>query len=305
MKTIVTGSNGLLGSALKKELGEGHLFLTRKDVELTDYSGVNEFFKDKTKDNGYNTLIHSAALVGGVVANMNATKSFFDKNVDIDHNVLRNCYKNDYDNVVTILSTCIFPDKATYPLTIDQLDNGRPHDSNYGYAYAKRLLAYQTKMYREVTNKNWISIVPTNLFGMGDNFNLEKSHIIPALIRKAHEANINNTDFIIWGDGSPLRQFVFSEDMAKIILWAIDNWKSGVPMIAVDEKEYSIKEIAHIIAERFNISNDRIKFDTSKPNGQHRKPAKSDLVDFKFTPIEDGINKTVDWYLNNQETIRR
>ena len=304
MKAIVTGSNGLLGSAVKKNLGDGHFYHTRETAELTSAPEVDGMF-EAIEGGNYDTLIHCAAKVGGVQGNMSNVMSFFEDNMHIDKNILFNAYKYKIQNVVTILSTCIFPDKATYPLTIDQLDNGRPHESNYGYAYAKRMLAYDTKMFREATRMNWLSIVPTNLYGPHDNFNLEKSHIIPALIRKAYEADKNGTDFVIWGDGSPMRQFVFVEDMAKIILWAIDNWKSGVPLIAVNETEYSVKELATIIAKRFNIPEDRIKYDSSKPNGQLRKPAKSDIPDFKFTPLEEGLNKTIDWFLENYNYIRQ
>lgn len=306
MKAIVTGSNGLLGSAVKGKLGEeGHFYHTREVAELTSAPEVEGMFSAIMDADSYDTLIHCAAKVGGVQGNMSNVMSFFEDNMHIDKNILFNAYKYNIKNVVTILSTCIFPDKATYPLTIDQLDAGRPHESNYGYAYAKRMLAYDTKMFREATRLNWLSIVPTNLYGPHDNFNLEKSHIIPALIRKAYEAKLNNTDFVVWGDGSPMRQFVFVEDMADIILWAIENWKSGVPLIAVNETEYSVKELATIIAKKFEIPTERVKYDASKPNGQLRKPAKSDIPDFKFTPLEEGLNKTIDWFLENYNYIRK
>lgn len=303
MKAIITGSNGLLGSAVKELVGENNFFHTRSIVDLTNSKAVDNMFY-KLNKSGYDTLIHSAAKVGGVLSNMNNNKFFFEENVSIDKNVLNNAFKYNYKNVVTILSTCIFPDKATYPLTINQIDNGAPHDSNSGYAYAKRLLAYETKIYREVTGKNWISIVPTNLYGKNDQFNLKNSHLVPALIRKAYECSLNGEDFIVWGDGAPLRQFVFSEDMAKILIWALENWKSGTPLIAVDEREYSIKEVVNIIASRFKIQESRIKYDTSKPNGQHRKPAQSDVKDFKFISLEDGVNKTIDWFIENYDKIR-
>ena len=147
----------------------------------------------------------------------------------------------------------MFPDKVEYPLTADKLDLGPPHNSNYGYAYAKRLLGYQTKIYRNAIKKNWISVVPTNLYGPKDNFHLENSHLVPALIRKAYECSLTGGDFNVWGDGSPMRQFVYSEDMSKIVQWAINEWKNEKPLMAINEKEYTIKEIVNIIADRFNI----------------------------------------------------
>jgi GDP-L-fucose synthase len=295
-KIIVTGGNGLLGSAIRNK--KDCTFFTRKEMNL-ETDSFSDFLNSKED---INTIIHCAAKVGGVGANMNNNFDFFQKNIKIDQNVLNACLEKKIDNVVTILSTCVFPDKVEYPLTAEKIDLGAPHFSNYGYSYAKRLLYYQTKMYRNVVDKNWISVIPTNLYGANDNFNLENSHLIPALIRKAYEASISGDDFIVWGDGSPLRQFVYSEDMADIIIWAVENWKSENPLMAVNEREYSIKEVAMIIANRFGISENKIIFDKTKPNGQFRKPAKSDVNWFEFTPLEEGLNKTIDWFVENYNT---
>ena len=295
-KIIVTGGHGLLGNAIKKQIN--CITPKRSEVDLENDS-FSEFIK---KNNNIDTVIHCAAKVGGVGANMNNNFEFFHKNIKIDQNVLNSCLENKIQNVVTILSTCVFPDKIEYPLTADKIDLGAPHFSNYGYSYAKRLLFYETKMYRNVAKQNWISIIPTNLYGEFDNFNLENSHLIPALIRKAYESSITGDNFVVWGDGSPLRQFVHSDDMAKIILWAIDNWKDEKPLMAVNEKEYSIKEVATIIAKRFKIPENKIIFDNTKPNGQHRKPAKSDVSWFEFMSLEEGINKTIDWFIENYNT---
>jgi len=304
MKAIITGSNGLLGSALKKSLGPNHIYHTRKDAELLNFSSTIEFF-NKNKD--ADTLIHCAARVGGVQANMNDNLGFFHDNFIINNYVTDFAMRNNIKNYVNILSTCVFPQNPTYPLTSDQIDNGVPHPSNHGYSYAKRLAYYTTKYTREVTGKNWISIIPTNLYGPNDNFNLENSHLVPALIRKAYEASLSGEDFVVWGDGTPLRQFVHSEDMAKIILWAIDNWKSDKPLMAINETEYSIKEIALIIASHFNIPDHRIVFDASKPNGQFRKSAKSDIPAgvIKFKTIEEGLDETIEWFIANYDKIRK
>jgi len=303
-KILITGSKGLLGSSLVKNIerkGDVVISHTRNEVDLLKEFDTNKFFYDNKPD----TVIHCAAKVGGVLANMNDNKGFFNDNIAINNNVLRCSLNEDVENVVSILSTCIFPNKGvSYPLTSNQLDLGEPHPSNKGYSYAKRLLYYQTKMYRNYTEKNWISVIPTNIYGENDNFNLENSHLIPALIRKAYESSLSEDDFIVWGDGTPLRQFVHSDDLSELILWSIDNWKKEEPFMAINEKEYSIKEIALIIADRFNILN-KIKFDNTKPNGQFRKPAKSDYPDFEFINLEEGLNKTIDWFLDNYDTIRK
>lgn len=307
---IITGSTGLLGTALKQEMdNDGLSYSEYKRKILGDLSiprniktYINTIKQTKPETD---TLIHCAAKVGGVLANMNDNDGFFKENVAINNNVLQTALDNDIENLVSILSTCIFPnDNITYPLTVDQLDNGAPHNSNPGYSYAKRLLYYQTKMYRNYTGKNWISVIPTNIYGKNDNFNLESSHLIPALIRKAYEASKTGNNFVVWGDGTPLRQFIYSKDLSEQILWAIENWKSDKPFMAINETEYAISDIANIIADRFGLLN-KIVFDKTKPNGQSRKPAKTDVIDYKFTPLEEGLNETIDWFIKNYKNIRK
>jgi GDP-L-fucose synthase len=309
MKNIlVTGANGMLGSALQKEIinsGKNSFPHTRKISDLGVHDSHNNLEK-YIMGNQVDSIIHCAAKVGGVMANMNSNSDFFRENVAINNEILETALKYGVKNLVSILSTCIFPNEnITYPLTADQLDNGKPHDSNSGYSYAKRLLYYQTKMYREFTGNNWISIVPTNLYGENDNYHLENSHLIPALIRKAYEASLSGDKFYVWGDGTPLRQFLYSEDLSKVILYAIENWKSDKPFMAVNPIEYSIKDVATIIADRFDLL-DRIEYQTDKPSGQFRKPASTDIPsDFEFTSLETGLNKSIDWFIANYDTCRK
>ena len=306
MKVLVTGSNGLLGQSLRKVLGNGHVYHTRKDVDLTNYEETFKFFEDKILNEGVNTVIHTAAKVGGVNANMNNNQSFFKDNYVINSNVIKVCSILKVENFVNILSTCIFPhENITYPLTSEQIDNGAPHPSNYGYSYAKRLSGYETQIFRNVLNKNWYSVVPTNLYGPYDNFNLEDSHLIPGMIHRAYLAKQNNEKFVIWGDGSPLRQFVYSEDMAKLIVWSLNNWNSEKHCMMIDETEVSVMYVARIISEKFGFNENDLIFDETKPKGQFRKPAVSDIKDFKFKPIRDGINETIDWFIKNYENIRK
>ena len=306
MKVLVTGSNGLLGQALRKVLGNGHVYHTRKDVDLTNYEETFKFFEDKILNEGVNTVIHTAAKVGGVNANMNNNESFFKDNYVINSNVIKVCSILKIENFVNILSTCIFPhENITYPLTSEQIDNGVPHPSNYGYSYAKRLSGYETQIFRNVLNKNWYSVVPTNLYGPYDNFNLEDSHLIPGMIHRAYLAKKNNEKFVIWGDGSPLRQFVFSEDMARLIVWSLDNWNSEKHCMMIDETEVSVMDVARIISKKFGFNENDLIFDETKPKGQFRKPAASDIKDFKFKLIGDGINETIDWFIKNYENIRK
>jgi GDP-L-fucose synthase len=306
---LITGANGMLGSALKKEIinsrGKVPFAHNRKISDLGVYDSENRLEK-YLEDNSIDSVIHCAAKVGGVMANMNSNSDFFRENVAINNEILETSLKYGVKNFVSILSTCIFPNEGiTYPLTADQLDNGKPHDSNSGYSYAKRLLYYQTKMYREFTGKNWISVVPTNLYGENDNYHLENSHLIPALIRKAFEASITGDKFYVWGDGTPLRQFLYSEDLSKVILYAMSEWKSDKPFMAVNPEEFSIQQVATIIADRFNLL-DKIEYQTDKPKGQFRKPASTDIPkEFRFTPLEEGLNKSIDWFIANYDKCRK
>lgn len=303
-KIIVTGGSGLLGSALKRELGDEHIYASRKQVDLTDSAQTDDFLSINREVS--DTIIHCAAKVGGVKANSDDNIGFFQDNYIINTNILEKAYKWEYKNFVSILSTCVFPDKIEYPLIASRINDGPPHNSNYGYAYSKRLLGYMTNTFGNMLDdSNWFSIIPTNIYGKNDNFNLDDSHIIPALIRKGYEASVSGEDFVIWGDGEPLRQFIYSEDLADVICWTIDNWSGDIPFMAVNEKEHSIKDVVNIIADRFSI-HDKVKYDTSKPKGQHRKPAVSDIEkSFEFTPLEEGINKTIDWFIENYDTARK
>jgi len=307
MKVLVTGSNGLLGNALRELLGENHVYHTRKDADLTDEKSTNEYITYHVKNSGVDTIIHCAAMVGGVQANSTNNETFFIENYKINNNVITSSFENGIKNFVNLSSTCIFPDtNITYPLTADQIDIAPPHPSNHGYSYAKRLSGYQTKIIRQLTGNNWITIVPTNVYGPHDNFHPDHSHMIPGIIHRAYNCKENDEDFVVWGDGSPLRQFIHSKDLAKIILWSIDNWNSDVPFMAVNDNEHSVMDIVKIVAEKFEISGDKLIFDETKPRGQFRKPAKSDIPkDYEYINIEQGITETIDWFIKNYKTLRK
>jgi len=306
-KYLITGSDGLVGSALKKILGDNHVYHNRKDAELTDRKQTLDYINYQVKHNGVDTIINCAAKVGGVQANMKNNKGFFIDNFLLNNNVIEASFKNEIPNFVNILSTCIFPDEnITYPLTANQINNGAPHHSNYGYAYAKRLAGYETNIVKNVLKSNWVSVIPTNVYGRHDNFHLEEGHMIPAMIHRAYLANKNKEKMVIWGDGSPLRQIIYSDDLAKLILWSLDNWKDEEPFMAINPNEITILEIAKEICKNFNINDDDLIFDSEKPKGQHRKPAASNAPsEFKFTELSDGITETINWFLENYPNVRK
>jgi GDP-L-fucose synthase len=238
---------------------------------------------------------------------MKNNKGFFIDNFLLNNNVIEASFKNEIPNFVNILSTCIFPDEnITYPLTANQINNGAPHHSNHGYAYAKRLAGYETNIVKNVLNSNWVSVIPTNVYGRHDNFHLEEGHMIPAMIHRAYLANKNKEKMVIWGDGSPLRQIIYSDDLAKLILWSLENWEDEEPFMAINPNEITILEIAKEICKNFNINDDDLIFDSEKPKGQHRKPAASNAPsEFKFTELSDGITDTINWFLENYPNVRK
>ena len=187
-------------------------------------------------------------------------------------NVLEACRLVKVEKLVSFLSTCIFPDKVEYPLTEDKIHFGAPHSSNYGYAYAKRMLDVQSRAYRKQYGCNFITAIPNNLFGENDNFDLENSHVVPAMIRKMYEAKLNDEDVTLWGDGSPLREFTYSKDLAEILLFLLEHYDEEGPINVGNTNEISIKEVAETIAGILDFKG-QIVWDITKPKGQFRKPS--------------------------------
>jgi GDP-L-fucose synthase len=298
-KLLVTGGNGLVGSAINADIKIGSEFDLRKsDV-------CDEVFKKNSPTH----VIHCAAKVGGVVSNMNNKGTFFYDNILINTNVIESCRKNGIEKLVAFLSTCIFPDNIEYPLNESKIHLGPPHKSNDAYSYAKRMADIQIRAYREQYGLNYTSVIPTNIYGPNDNFSLENGHVMPMLIHKLYLAQKNNTDFTVWGSGKPLREFIFSKDIAKLSEWTVNNYNETEPIIFTNSQEISIMDLVDLLVKEFNFKGNVI-FDKSKPDGQFRKPSdnsklKSCLPDFKFTPIEDGIKETVKWFIENYEKSKK
>lgn len=302
MKILVTGGSGLVGYSLKKIKPE-YIYLSSKDCDLTNYKNTYDLFKKHKPTH----VIHLAAYVGGLYKNMKQKVDMLEKNTIMNINVLKICHELNIDNVISCLSTCIFPDKTNYPINESMLHNGPPHHSNDAYAYSKRLLDTLSKSYREQYNRNYICIIPCNIYGENDNYSLEDGHVIPSLIHKAYLSKKNNLPFIIKGTGKPLRQFIYSQDLSKLIIWCLENYKDKESIILADNKEYSIKYIGEIIAENFNIKN--IKFDNNFSDGQYKKTADNSkllkLYNFHFTDINIGLKNSCEWFNENYEYCRK
>ncbi len=300
-KILVTGGNGLVGSEF---IDDKYYKPTSKEYNLIDKEETYHLMSKK-----FDGVIHCAAKVGGVGANMNYKGEFFYDNIMMNTNVINGARLSDVKNLVCFLSTCIFPDNIEYPLTEKKIHLGPPHFSNDAYAYAKRMADIQIKSYREQYGLNYKSVIPTNIYGPNDNYSLENGHVIPSLIHKCFLARENKTDFIIWGSGNPLREFIFSQDVAKLTEWVLENYDEPEPIILSTSEEISIKEVVGIITEIMNFKG-KILFDTTKPDGQFRKPSdnyklKSYLPDFKFTPLYDGLKETIEWFESNYENVRK
>ena len=310
MKILVTGGSGLVGYALKQIshlYDYDYLFISSKDVNLENYNETDNIFYKYKPD----YVIHLAAYVGGLYKNMNQKVDMFEKNIIINYNVLKCCHKYKIKKCISCLSTCIFPNHTEYPINEDMLHDGPPHNSNDAYSYAKRMLEIQSKAYQEQYNDNFICIIPTNIYGANDNYNLQDAHVIPALIHNCYISKKNNTDFIVKGTGKPLRQFIYSSDLARLIMWSLEKYnKKKSIILSVDPKdEVAISFIAEEIAKTFNYI-ERIKYDESFSDGQFKKTAcnkylKSLYPDFKFTSIEEGIKLSVKWFCNNYNICRK
>lgn len=308
MKTsslLVTGASGLLGSEVIRERPES-IGLSSKDCNLTDSNHAILTLEEGRID----TVIHCAARVGGVKANTEYVADFFDDNVRMNMKVIEAC-KEKRLKLVSVLSTCIYPDSSyvKYPLTEDQLHTGPPHQSNFGYAYAKRMLEVQSRAYRQQFGCNFITVIPNNLYGPNDNYDLNSGHVIPALIRKFHEAMLTKKDEVtVWGTGRPLREFTFARDAARIILWLAENYDGEEPVNIGNPGSVSIENLARIVGEEVGYEG-RVRFDSSKPDGQYEKPSLNERLmklgwKGEYTPLREGLRETIKSFTDRYPRVR-
>lgn len=310
MKILVTGGSGLVGKAIQeisKHYNYEFIFISSGDYDLTNYDKTKLMFEKYKPE----YVIHLAACVGGLFKNMKYKVEMYEKNININNNVLKCCHDFKVTKLISCLSTCIFPDNTTYPINEKMLHDGPPHQSNDAYAYAKRMLEIHSKAYQEQYNDNFICVIPTNIYGPNDNYSLEEGHVIPSLIHKCYINKENNEKFIVKGTGKPLRQFIFSIDLAKLIMWTLEEYNEKESIIlSVEEKdEVSIEYVAREIAKCYNYENELI-FDTSFSDGQYKKTADnkklmSRIKNFNFTNIEKGIQESVSWFQKNYNNCRK
>lgn len=309
MKVIVTGGHGMVGSAISEDSCD-HQFLKvgSKDCDLRNRESCFKFFERK-RDQGFDAVIHLAARVGGVKGNSDMLSEFFSDNIIINTNVLDSCVSVRMPRVISLLSTCVYPDNATYPLTPDQVHNGPPHFSNFGYAYAKRMLDVQSRAIRKQHGLKYITAIPNNMYGPRDNFDIVNGHVIPSMIRKIWEAKLTNSSAQLWGDGTNLREFTYSKDVADILVFLLENYDGEEPVNVGRPCEISIKDLASAICEKVGYDENMIIWDKEQSMGQHRKPSSNkSLLELgwsrSYTSLEDGISSTVNWFSENYPRVR-
>jgi len=310
---LVTGGTGLVGESIRivaaseSNSSERYIFLSSKDADLRDYSSTDSLFSKYQPTH----VIHLAAYVGGLFKNLKYPVEFWQYNIAINENILKCCHKYKVEKLVSCLSTCIFPDQTSYPIDETMIHAGPPHSSNEAYAYAKRMIDVQNRIYNKEYGCKFTSVIPTNIYGPHDNFHLEESHVIPGLIHKLYLAKKNNTAFTAMGTGKPLRQFIYSLDLAKLFVWVLRNYDQPDPIIlSVDETaEVTIKKVVETIVEAMEFKGE-VKWDTTAADGQYKKTASNAKLrrlypEFKFTEFEDGVKQTVQWFVQNYENARK
>jgi GDP-L-fucose synthase len=303
MELLITGGTGLVGNALQKICPDA-IYLNSKDFDLTKENKVKAMFK-KYKPS---KVIHLAARVGGIIDNIDHPAEFIYNNTIINTFVIHYAYKYKVVKLIGLLSNCAYPDKVEkYPMTEDQLYDGPPAISNFSYAYSKRLLCTQIQAYRSQYGCHFFSVIPCNLYGPHDKFDNKKSHFLAALIRKIYASKKNNINVIkLLGTGRPLRQYLYSEDLAKILLLLLEKYEGEGPINIAPQENPSIAQIAKIALDATSSSGIELKFDESFPDGQYRKDISNDRLlgligDYKFTPLREGVRKTYEWYSKNME----
>ena len=306
-KVFVAGARGLVGSAIKRNLEKknyNHVYwIRRKNCDLRNRSHVDEYFKSAKPE----YVFVAAAKVGGIHANKTYPAEFIYDNLMIQCNLIDAAYRNGVKKLVFLGSSCIYPKSPKIPITEDQLLTSELEPTNDAYAIAKIAGLRMTRAYREQYGFNAISLMPTNLYGPGDNFHPENSHVMPGLIRRFHEAKENkDSEVICWGDGSPMREFLHVDDLAEACYTCMEKYEEGGHINVGTGEDVTIKELAETIAEVVGYEGE-IVWDTSKPNGTPRKVMNVDKMKaLGWEPkikLRDGIESAYKWYLENYDRV--
>ncbi|XP_078577474.1 GDP-L-fucose synthase-like [Branchiostoma floridae x Branchiostoma japonicum] len=312
MKVLVTGGSGLIGQAIRMEVEENPktdeewVFVGSKEADLRDAKQTKALFEKHRPTH----VIHLAAEMGGMFRISTHTVEFLRNNLLINDNVLYNCYAMDVKKCVTALTSAIFPCDSVFPVDESNVHDGPPHESVSGYSWSKRMVDVQNLAYNKQHGCKFTSVVPINCFGPYDNFNLKDGNVMPALIHKAYLAKKNGEALPVWGTGSSRRQFMYSRDLARLMMWTVKEYDEIDPIILAvgPEDEISIKEATELVAEAMDFQGE-IAYDTTKSDGQFRKTCSNEklrkyLPDFEFTPMKEALKATCDWLSQHYEEAR-
>ena len=305
-RVLITGGAGFLGSFVVEKLRQRGckdiLVPRRKDYDLVEMEAVKRIYKDTQP----NMVIHLAARVGGIGANQANPGKFFYDNLMMGAQLMEVGRQAGVEKFVTISTICAYPKFTPVPFKEEDLWNGYPEETNAPYGLAKKMLLVQSQAYRQQYGFNSIVLFPVNLYGPRDNFDLQTSHVIPALIRKCLEAKRSDASNIeVWGDGSPTREFLYVEDAAEGICLAAERYDSSEPVNLGSGMEISIKDLVHTIKRMTGFTGEII-WDTTKPNGQPRRSLDTSRAEKLFgfrakTSFEEGLRRTIEWYKNQNK----
>jgi GDP-L-fucose synthase len=303
-KIYIAGHRGLVGSALKRKLeSEGYVNLicmTRSELNLLDQTEVEEFFAKEKPD----YVFLAAAKVGGILANKTQKADFIYENLQIQNNIIHNAYKYKVKKLLFLGSSCIYPKLCEQPIKEEYLMTGPLEETNDAYAIAKIAGIKMCQSYNEQYGTNFISVMPTNLYGPNDNFNLETSHVLPALLRRFHEAKINNLEkVIVWGSGSPMREFLHVDDLADACVFLMNNYNKSEIVNIGTGTDVTIKELAETVKKITGFKS-KIEWDSTKPDGTPRKlldVSRLHGLGWKHNiNLLEGIKKTYKWFLEQK-----
>lgn len=304
MRIYVAGHRGLVGSALVRniEAARNHTWFgrTRTELDLLDRKAVFEFVEREKPD----AVIIAAAKVGGIHANNTFPVEFLSENLQIETNLIDASHRAGIEKVIFLGSSCIYPKLAPQPMTEEALLTGPLEPTNEAYALAKIAGLKLIESYRREYKRGWISAMPTNLYGPGDNFHPENSHVLPALMRRFHEAKVSGAGSVTcWGDGSPLREFLHADDLASACIFMLENYDGDIALNVGTGQEVSIRELTELIADVVGYKG-KVVWDSEKPNGTPRKlldvSRLNQLGWHARIPLRDGIASTYEWYLAQQ-----
>ena len=307
-RIYIAGHRGLAGSAIWRHLkAEGYddlIGATSSELDLRDRASVFDFMRENQPD----VVIDAAARVGGIHANDTFSADFLSDNLQIQVNVMDAANDIDVDRLLFLGSSCIYPKYAPQPIKESSLLTGELEPTNDAYAIAKIAGIMQVQASRKQYGRRWISAMPTNLYGPGDNFHSENSHVLPALMRRIHEAKENDSsEVVIWGSGTPRREFLYVDDLAKAALFLLQNYDEPETINVGVGEDLPIHDLARVVADTVGFEGELVQ-DRSKPDGTPRKlldvSRLNDLGWHATTGLHEGIARTYDWYLHNLGTLR-